>query len=324
MSFQSTSESLTNPIDYPHSYREFVEMFPNNAACSAYLNQLRWATGFTCPSCKLSGVPWSMKHARLLCPACRHQTSATSGTIFDKTRTPLTTWFEAAWLITTAKNGTSAKTLEQTLGVRYRVVWTMLQRFRVAMVRAERECLSGEVEIDESLVGGTEEGGKRGRGSSKSIVVIAVEIKRPKGFGRIRMRHIQDSSRASLIPFVCDSTLCGATILTDGWSGYNGLSDKGYVHRQTIISKSGDPAHVSMPGVHRVASLLKRWLLGTHQGAIATNHLQSYLEEFTFRFNRRTSGNRGHVFKRLLEQSTSTCPITEAAVTHGYSWNLEK
>lgn len=317
-------EASCEIIEYPHTYREFIEMFPDNAACITYLEKLRWPQGFVCPSCHMAGTPWPMSCGRLLCSACRHQTSVTAGTIFDKTRTPLTTWFEAAWHVTTAKNGLSAKTLEQTLGVRYRVAWTMLQRFRVAMVRAERECLSGEVEVDETFVGGTKEGGKRGRGSSKSIVAIAVELKQPKGFGRIRMRHIQDASGNSLIPFVSNSVLKGSTVLTDGWGGYNSLSDKGYAHNRIILASTGDPAHISMPGVHQVASLFKRWLLGTHQGAISEDHLQSYLEEFTFRFNRRTSGNRGHVFKRLLEQAASTKPVTEADVTHGYNWNQGK
>jgi transposase-like protein len=238
----------------------------------------------------------------------------------DKTRTPLTTWFEAAWHLTTAKNGLSAKTLERTLGTAYRTAWTMLQRYRVSMVRSERERLSGIVEVDETLVGGVEQGGKRGRGTSKSIVVVAVEIKEPKGFGRIRMRHIPDASSGYLHPFVCDVVAQGATVCTDGWVGYNGLPKHGYLHKRKLLSSSGDPTHVAMPGVHRVVSLLKRWILGTHQGSIVPAHLQSYLEEFTFRFNRRTSGSRGLVFRRLLEQTVVTGPVTEADVTSGYDW----
>ena len=185
----------------------------------------------------------------------------------------------------------------------------------------ERKQLSGEVEIDETLVGGVQHGGKRGRGSSKSVVVIAVEIKQPKGFGRMRMRHIPDASGASLIPFVCDVVAPGSVVSTDGWNGYNGLSDHGYIWKPTVLSSSGDPAHVSMPGVHRVASLLDRWILGTHQGSVVPDHLQSYLEEFTFRFNRRTSRSRGLVFQRLLEQAVVTSPVTESDVTCGYDWS---
>jgi transposase-like protein len=244
----------------------------------------------------------------------------TTGTILEKTRSSLTTWFEAAWHVTTAKNGLSAKTLERTLGVSYRTAWTMLHRFRVAMVRAERERLGGTVEVDETLVGGVEKGGKRGRGTSKEVVVVAVEILEPRGFGRVRLRRIPDASGAHLVPFVCDVISSGSRVHTDGWQGYNALRRHGYKHLVTNVSASGDPAHVVMPGVHRVSSLLKRWILGTHQGSITPEHLQAYLEEFTFRFNRRTSRSRGLVFRRLLEQTVATGPITDEDLTHGYDW----
>lgn len=295
-------------------------MFRDDAACSAYLERLRWPTGVVCPACASTAAPWRQTRGRLVCPSCRHQTSATADTILDKTRTPLTTWFEAAWHVSTAKNGLSAKTLERTLGTRYRVAWTILHRFRVAMVRSERECLSGTVEVDETLVGGVEHGGKGGRGTAKSIVVIAIEVLEPKGFGRVRMRHVPDASGVNRVSFVCDAVAPRSWVHTDGWGGYNDLPKHGYTRQRTVVSSSGDPAHVSMPGVHRVASLLKRWILGTHQGAVTPDHLQSYLEEFTFRFNRRTSRSRGWVFRRLLEQAVVTAPVTEAAVTHGYNW----
>ena len=295
-------------------------MFPDKDACAAYLERLRWPAGFVCRACETAGAPWRQTRERLVCPSCRHQGSVIAGTILDKTRTPLTIWFEAAWHMTTAKSGLSAKTLERTLGTRYRVGWTLLQRFRVAMVRSERERLLGDVEVDETLVGGVEHGGKRGRGTSKAIVVIAVEVIEPTGFGRLRMRHVPDASGASLLPFVCDVVAPGSTIRTDGWGGYNDLPKHGYTHHKTVLSSSGDPAHVSMPGVHRVASLLKRWILGTHQGSVTPVHLQSYLEEFTFRFNRRRSHSRGLVFRRLIEQAVVTGPVTEADVTHGYDW----
>lgn len=307
--------------DYPNTYREFVKMFTDDATCEAFLAQLRWPEGFICPACKKASTPWNESRGRLACPYCRHQTSVSAGTIFDKTRTPLTTWFEAAWHVTTAKNGMSAKTLERTMGIRYRVAWTMLQRFRVAMVDSERKQLSGDVEIDETLVGGVQHGGKRGRGTTKSIVVIAVEIKHPKGFGRVRMRYIPNASGESLLPFVCDVVAPGSVVHTDGWGGYNELSKYGYTRDMTVMSSSDDLAHVSMPGVHRIASLLKRWILGTHQGSVVHDHLQSYLEEYTFRFSRRTSRSRGLVFRRLLEKAVVTRPITEKDVTNGYNWD---
>lgn len=306
--------------DYPNTYREFVTMFFDNKACATYLEKLRWPHGFICPSCKTSSIPWYQTRNRLVCPYCRHQTSVCTGTIYDKTRTPLTTWFEAAWLLTTAKNGISAKTLERTLGISYRVAWAILQRFRVSMVRAEREKLSGEVEVDETYVGGVEKGSKCGRGTDKCIVVIAIELKSPKGFGRVRMRNVPDAFAANLMLFIRDVVEIGSIIRTDGWPGYNDLPRLGYKHEKTILSFSDYPAHVSMPGVHRLSALLKRWLLGTHHGSFRQDHLQSYLEEYTFRFNRRTSKSRGLIFHRLLEQSVRTGPITEADVTYGYEW----
>jgi len=313
---------LNKPPIFPSIYRDFVKMFPDESACAAYLERLRWPGGFICPACQQQQEPWRHTRNRLVCPTCRHQCTVTAGTIFDKTRTPLTTWFDAAWHVTTAKNGLSAKTLERMMGVSYRVAWYMLHRFRVAMVRTPREPLSGEVEVDETMIGGVEEGGKRGRGTNKEIVVIAVEIKHPKGFGRIRMRHVPDASAENLVPFVREMIAPGSTVCTDGWRGYYRLPND-YVHQQTILSSSDDPAHVAMPGVHRVASLLKRWLLRTHQGAFTSEHLQSYLEEFTFRFNRRTSSSRGQLFRRLLEQAVATHPVTRAEVRHGYQWKPE-
>lgn len=315
-----TEQIIVGGIGYPRTYREFVMMFPDESECALYLERLRWPNGFNCPACKTPSTPWRQTRGRLVCPACRHQSSVTAGTIMEKTRTPLTTWFEVAWHITTAKNGMSAKTIERTLGLRYRVAWTMLHRYRVAMVRAVREQLNGDVEVDETLIGGIEKGGKRGRGTDKCVVVIAVELKQPKGYGRVRMRHIPDASGSNLIPFVQDVIVPGSVVCTDGWAGYKGVSEK-YKHKQTILSSSGDPAHVSMPGVHRISSLFKRWFLGTHQGSFDSAHLQSYLEEYTFRFNRRTSGSRGLVFRRLLEQAVITAPVTEADVTNGYDWD---
>jgi len=231
------------------------------------------------------------------------------------------TWFETAWHMTTAKNGLSAKTVQRTLGTSYRTAWKMLHQYRIAMVRSEREQLSGAVEVDETLVGGVEHGKKRGRGTEKAVVGIAVEVKEPRGFGRVRMRHIPNASGEALLPFVRDTVKPGSVVRTDGWGAYSQLHQHGYLHQQIVLSSTSDPAHVSVPGVHRVASLLKRWILGTHQGSVGTDHLQSYLEEFTFRFNRRTSRSRGLVFRRLLEQSVVTGPVIRTEIAHGYDWS---
>ena len=305
---------------YPNTMREFFQMFPDEKACLNYLIDLRWPTGFMCPMCNVASTPWFKSRNRLACPRCRHQVTITANTIFENTRTPLTTWFEAAWLVTTAKNGLSAKTLERTIGTSYHVAWMMLQRFRVAMVNAERTKLSGTVEVDETFVGGEEHGGKRGRGADKDIVVIAVEIKEGKGFGRTRMRYIPDASGASLLPFIRDSISPDATVVTDAWRGYSKVVDDGYTREIKNLSDSDDFAQVHMPGVHRLASLLKRWILGTHQGSVSDIHLQAYLEEYTFRFNRRNAKSRGLVFKRLIEHALATKPTTQADIVGGY-WN---
>ena len=323
-----TSEHVRPPTEhlpaepaYPTTWTDFARRFPDDPACASYLEGLRWPTGFVCPACGATKEPWRQTRGRLTCTACRHQTSVTAGTIFEKTRTPLLLWFNAAWHVATAKNGMSAKTLASTLGVDYGAAWTMLHRYHVAMVRAERQPLTGTVEVDETLVGGEEHGGKRGRGVSAAIVAIAVEMREPKGFGRVRMRHVPDAKARSLVPFVCDVVEPGALVHTDGLRAYNDLEERGYRHKQTILAESTEPAHVVMPGVHRVASLLKRWILGTHQGSIADAHLQSYLEEFTFRFNRRTAHTRGLVFYRLMEQAAKTGPLPEATIVHGYRWS---
>jgi len=182
---------------------------------------------------------------------------------------------------------------------------------RRAMVIPGRSLLSGKVEVDETLIGGKDQGGKRGRGAGKkSIVAVAIEVHEPMGFGRVRMQRILDLSGDSLIPFIRGSVSTGSNVLTDSWKGYNGLEKFGYRHEKVNLSDRGDPAHVSLPGVHRVASLLKRWLLGTHQGAVSEKHLDYYLDEYTFRFNRRTSKARGLLFYRILEQAVRQTPTT--------------
>jgi len=211
------------------------------------------------------------------------------------------------WFVTSQKHGVTALGLKRVLGLgSYQTAWTWLHKLRRAMVRPGRERLSGYVEVDESYVGGEEEGTHGRETYKKAIVAIAVEMHDPKGFGRIRINRVPDVSSASLTPFVCQAVEPGSVVHTDGWNGYNALPKHGYERKVTVLSDSGDPAHVLMPGVHRVASLLKRWLLGTHQGAVSNRHLDYYLDEYTFRFNRRTSASRGLLFYRLMQQATST------------------
>ena len=293
-------------IDYPRTYQEFVEWFVDDAACRRYLLGCRWPQGFQCPKCGKKAQPWTTARGYLHCRNCDAEVSITAGTVFERTQISLRTWFAAMWFVTSQKDGASALGLKSVLGFgSYQTAWTWLHKLRRAMVRPGRDRLCGRIEVDETYVGG-----KRGRGSEKKeIVVIAVEVHSPKGFGRVRMRQIPDVSGASLVPFVCDVAEKGSEILTDGWAGYNQLAKCGYGHDRVVLTDTGDPAHISMPGVHRIAALVKRWILSTHQGSVSGTHLEYYLDEYTFRFNRRTSRSRGLLFYRLIEQAVMTAPL---------------
>jgi len=304
-------ETLSRPVaavDYPRDLREFDRWFADEAACRSYLLRVRWPEGYRCSGCGCTERPWTTARGYLHCRACGGEISVTAGTVFEGTRKPLRSWFQAMWLVTNQKHGASALGLQRMLGLgSYQTAWAWLHKLRRAMVRPDRERLRGVIEVDETYVGGSEVGGKRGRGGeNKVIVVIAVEMLSPKGFGRVRMRCLPDVSGTSLVPFVCDVAEPGSEIRTDGWRGYNNLPDHMYVHRKTVLSDGSDLAHVAMPGVHRIAALLKRWLLGIHHGAVSGKHLDYYLDEYTFRFNRRTSGSRGMLFYRLMQQAVST------------------
>ena len=295
--------------DYPRTIQEFEDRFSTEESCRAYLVKLRWPDGFRCPHCQ--GSKAIIVRATLFqCCACRRQTSATAGTIFQDTRKPLVMWYRAMWYVTSQKNGASAMGLQRVLGLgSYETAWTWLHKLRRAMVRPDRDRLSGWVEVDETVVGGLEEGVAGRQTESKALVIIAAQADGP-GIGRIRMRMIEDASAGSLHPFVQDCIEPGSTIHTDGWQGYAGLDSKGYQREITKLRGRRKEASELMPRVHRVASLLKRWLLGTHQGAVAHQHLPYYLDEFTFRFNRRKSKSRGKLFFRLMQQAVSTPPAT--------------
>lgn len=302
--------------DYPQTWNEFLDWFATEDACLTYLERLRWANGFVCPNCGSTAEAYRASRTRLMCRDCQRQSTVTSGTIFDKTRTPLRVWLAAAWYLTNQKQGVSALGLQRVLGLgSYQTAWTMLHRFRRAMVRPGRDQLKGLVEVDETYVAITDR--KRplsavGRKSSTSdvLVVMAVEILQPKGFGRIRLRRIEKDSASHVIPFVQEVIEPGAQVRTDGSAAYRSLGDLGYDHQRSVMLGSDVPAHVSMAGVHRVASLVKRWILGTHHGSVQPEHLDAYLDEFVFRFNRRTSRSRGMLFYRLLQQAVATAPVT--------------
>jgi len=291
--------------DYPKTLLEFEARFSTEESCRDYLYQLRWPDGFHCPNCHFEKA-WPIGSTLFQCARCDYQISVIAGTIFHGTHKPLTLWFRAIWWLTGQKNGASALGLKRILGLgSYRTAWAWLHNLRRAMVTPGRHLLSGIIEVDESYIGG-EKPGRRGRGAEgKSLVLIATEIKNSK-IGRINVKRVPNASSESLDNAIEQAACKGSVIQTDGWSGYNQLESLGYIHE--IVRKDSDIGDNLLPHCHRVAALLKRWLLGTHQGAVSHEHLDYYLDEFTFRFNRRTSSHRGKLFYRLLQNAVKIDP----------------
>lgn len=295
-------------LDYPRNLTELETHFSTEKACRAFLFGLRWPNGFRCPRCSHEKY-WQTKENLFRCAACEYKVSVTSGTLFERTRKPLVDWFRAIWWVTSQKNGASAKGIQGILGIgSYKTAWLWLHKLRRAMVRPGRDRLKGLVEVDETLYGG-EKPGKRGRGSlGKILVMIAVEDNGDNGIGRIRLGTVFDASAEKLNQFVQKTVTPGSTIRTDGWSGYSKLEEIGYRHN--VERQQYHVGDKPLKLVHLVASLLKRWLLGTHQGAVSHEQLPYYLDEYTFRFNRRTSKSRGLLFFRLLQNAMDIAPVT--------------
>jgi len=293
--------------DYPRTQMELERRFGGERSCRDYLASLRWPGGVICPRCEGHKV-WKMSRGLWLCRGCRWQVSVTAGTIFQDTHLPLTLWFRAMWYVTSQKSGVSALGLQRVLGLgSYKTAWALLHKLRRAMVRPGRDRLRGIVEVDETYLGGLEEGAVGRQTDRKALIGVAAE-EDGDGIGRIRLQHIPDASACSLHTFVLASVDAGSVVHTDGWEGYNGIEDFGYKRKVTVLAGRKKKPHELMPRVHRVASLLKRWILGTHQGAISHDHLGFYLDEFTFRFNRRESASRGKLFFRLAQQAMQVGP----------------
>lgn len=289
------------------TFAEFEQRFATEGACRAYLARLRWPTGFCCPQCTTSGS-WTTTRCLLMCRRCGYQASVTAGTIFHRTRLPLQDWFRAMWWMTGQKHQLSALGLQRLLGFgSYRTAWLWLQKLRRAMALPDWDRLGGEVEVDEMHMGNVEAGGGRWHLESKALVAIAAQID-GKGIGRIRLRRIPAASPSQLVTFVKHVVEPGSIVITDGWKGYGGLKQEGFKHRPRLINANGKTVSALLPRVHRVASLLRRWLMGTHQGALSREQLDTYLEEFTFRFNRRTSRYRWKLFYGLVSQAVSIEP----------------
>jgi len=290
--------------DFPRTLLELERRFDTDQACRDYLFALRWPEGFICPRCG-GNQTWPMKRGLHLCRRCRHQVSVTAGTIFQDTRLPLTLWFRAMWQVTSQKNGVSALGLQRVLGVgSYQTAWAWLHKLRRAMVRPGRDRLQGRVEVDETYWGAAEAGVVGRLTHSKALVIVAAQ-EDGRRIGRIRLARIPDLSKKSLHGFIAQSVEPGSVVRTDGLRAYLGLG--GYRHEPVVVG-SGLGSTELLPRVHHVISLLKRWLMGTHHGAVRPEHLDYYLDEFVFRFNRRTSASRGKLFFRLVQQAVQVDP----------------
>lgn len=300
--------------DYPKDVLEFRDRFHSEDACRDYLIQLRWPQGWACPKC--SGRQfWKTTRGTLCCQSCQCHVSVTAGTLFADTHKPLRLWFEALWHVTNQKYGASALGMQRILSLgSYRTAWHWLHKLRRAMVRPGRDRLGGAVEVDEIFMGG-ERSGKRGRGAAGKVLVVIAAQAAGKGIGRIRLARVASASGPHLEAAVSQAAEPGSTVQTDGWRGYSGLAGLGYRHE--VIRPTPAVGENLLPRANRVASLLKRWLLGTHQGAVQPAHLDYYLDEFTFRFNRRTSGSRGLLFYRLLDQAVHLQPVLTRTLKGG-------
>ena len=301
--------------DLPGDLPTFLTRFGTDAQCRAYLVRARWPEGFRCAGC---GHERAYSHrARLIeeCAACGKQHSLLAGTIFAQTKTGLARWFLAIFLVTSSKGGISAMELQRQMGFgSYGTAWAWLHKIRRAMVVPGRKPLGERVEADETLIGGPRSG-RPGRGAAgKTVVAGAVEAGRGKGrgrrLGRLRLQTVPDAAADSLEGFLARNVARPAAVSTDGWKGYAGLDQAGYDHEPINLSRSWGDAALRLSGIHLIFGLAKRWLLGTHHGAVSTKHLQAYLDEYVFRFNRRTAKGISHRFARLVEQAVHTKPTT--------------
>lgn len=296
--------------DYPRTLMEFERRFASEQACRAYLVQLRWPEGVRCFRCHSPSV-WATARRLYHCTFCGFQTSVLTGTIFQDTKADLRLWFRAMWYVTNQKSGVSALGLQRTLGLgSYRTAWSWLQKLRTAMVRPGRDRLAGVVEADETYLGGPRPG-RHGRGAAGKVLVSVIAQVDGRGIGRIRLRCIPDASARSLERAVRTAVEPGSVVRTDGWHGYSQLRALGYRHE--IVREEAEAGQHLLPRVNRVVALFKRWLLGVHQGAVTPAYLDAYLDEFTFRFNRRTSRWRGKLFYRLVQQAVAVEPVPRRA-----------
>ena len=307
------------PDDLPQDFLEFNARFGTDEQCREYLFRARWPDGFRCDGCGHDHAYTLRTRLVYECVACRKQHSLLAGTIFEQTKTALARWFLAVYLVTSSKGGISAMELKRQMGFgSYQTAWSWLHKIRKAMVRPERTPLALRVEADETYLGGPRPG-TPGRGAAGKIKVAgAVESgrgqTRGRRLGRLRLAVVPDVSAKSLGGFLAAAVARPATVATDGWSGYGGLAAAGYGHEPLNLAASWGDAALRLPAIHLVFGLAKRWLLGTHHGAVSAKHLPAYLDEFVFRFNRRTAKNLSHRFARVIQQAVRTRPATYHAI----------
>jgi transposase-like protein len=298
--------------DFPKNEAEFDERFSNEQTCYDYLFKIRWPQGFFCRKCAHTAY-WKSSRDLYICRRCEHQHSLTAGTILHSSKKPLRCWFKAMWWFTTRKSGINALSLQDLLGLgSYSTAWMWLHKLRRCTIRTEREKLSGIVEVDEFYLGG-QHPGKRGRGAQHKSVIVAAAEKKGRKLGRIRLQVIDDCSYNNLEGFIAQNIDQTSTLITDGWCGYKPVQKQGYEHQRVLQTKAEDKSRV-LPGINLVASLFKRLVLGTFHGHCDRKHLQHYLNEYVFRFNRRTTKHVGKRFMRIIEQVVVTRPITYSMV----------
>jgi transposase-like protein len=297
--------------DLPEDMPSFLARFGSDEQCREYLFRARWPDGFRCDGCGHDDAYALKTKIVYECVACRKQHSLLAGTVFEQTKTGLAKWFLAIYLVTSSKGGIAAAELKRQLGLgSYQTAWAWLHKLRKAMVRPARQPLAGRGEADETYVGGPRPG-KRGRGAAgKALVAGAVEAGETQGcrLGRLRLAVVPDASAASLEGFLGAAVATPAAVATDGWGGYAGLPAEGYAHEP--VDPGASEAALRLPGIHLVFSLVKRWLLGTHHGAVSEKHLPAYLDEYVFRFNRRTARSISHGFARLVEHAVRIKPTS--------------
>ncbi len=304
--------------DFPTSQIEFEHRFATEQACRDYLAKMKWPEGFVCRKCEHTKYWISARHL-YICSRCESPHSLTADTVMHASKKPLTYWFKAMWWFTTRKSGVNAVNLKDLLGFgSYQTAWTWLHKLRRCTIRKGREPLSGRIELDEFFIGGLQPG-PRGRGADGKTAVVAAVEREGNKIGRIRLQVVPDCSGDVLKSFAQTYIAPGSEVVTDGWKGYNFL-DQGtcWTHRRVIATKTNDKDSV-LPGVHLVASLVKRLMLGTFQGRFCPEHLQSYLDEYVFRFNRRKSRNIGKKFMRIVQQIVASTKTTYREIVGGIS-----